>query len=93
MVESLAGMLCLGVAAAMVAGLLYVTIIRAREWNYPQAARGVGIALLGLIVVGIASLAESEGDEAWAWYLKTAGIAVAIVGGVWWMIGMGQTQK
>ena len=53
----------------------------------------MGIALLGLIVVGIASLAESEGDEAWAWYLKTAGIAVAIVGGVWWMIGMGQTQK
>ena len=36
MVESLAGMLCLGVAAAMVAGLLYVTIIRRGSGTIPR---------------------------------------------------------
>jgi uncharacterized membrane protein len=89
MVDSLAGMLCAGVMVLMVGGFLYATIVRARDWNYPRAARGIGIALLGLIVVGVAAVAESDGAGDWAWFLKAAGIAVAVVGGLWWLIGMG----
>ena len=86
-------MLCLGLAAAMVAGLLYATIVPARKWNSPRAARGLGIALLGLIVVGIAALAESNGERKWAWYLKAAGLAVAVLGGLQCASGMADRQK
>lgn len=91
MIDIILGLLCLLVIVAGVAGLLYATLIRANQWNYPHAARGAGIFVLGMIVVAISTLAESDGAGNWAAYLNTAGFVACIVGALWHLYGLGQS--
>jgi hypothetical protein len=77
-------------AIALMGGLLYVSIFRAKEWNYPNMARGFGIGFLGLIIVGISELAKSEGAGDWASYIQTSGVVIGVVGFLWFIFGMGQ---
>lgn len=77
-------------AIVFLGGILYATIVRANKWNYPNIARGVGIGLLGLVIVGITELAISEGAGNWAGHIQTVGVLVGAVGLLWFVFGMGQ---
>ena len=70
-----------GAVAAGVGAFLYAAIFRAKDWTHPAAARGAGIGVLGLLIVGIGALVKMTGVEA-------AGGVVALAGFVWAAAGL-----
>ncbi len=75
-------------------GLLYLTLFRAKDWNYPLAARGIGIMLLaGMLKVVLIVLAENVSDVFDADYFNYALGAGAAVGMLLMMAGFGGESK
>ncbi|MCL5036017.1 MAG: hypothetical protein M1269_02765 [Chloroflexi bacterium] len=80
-------------------GFLYTTIFRAADWSgppgtNPQAAvRGVGIALLGGVILGICAIANDNGAGDW---IKVLGVLgwVFLGGGFFLMVyGLANNQR
>ena len=67
--------------AAGVGAFLYAAIFRAKDWTHPAAARGAGIGVLGLLIVGLGALVRNGWAEA-------AGGVVALAGLVWAASGL-----
>ena len=73
--------LIVAAVAAALGAFLYAAIFRAKEWTHPAAARGAGLGVLGLLVVGIGALARVGVVEA-------VGGVVALAGAVWAASGL-----
>lgn len=73
-------------------GLLYALILRSREWNYPTAARGIGIGLLGLAMMAVGAMAKDGGAGSWAGLGRGLGAAVAGGGLLYMMYGFAKDR-
>lgn len=94
MLDILGGIVSIILVVGFFGGLLYATLFRARDWNYPLAARGIGVMLLaGIVKVVLIALADNVSDVFGADYFNYALGAVAAAGMLMMMAGFGGGTK
>jgi hypothetical protein len=84
------GLVIILIPVALLGLFLYATIIRSKDWNNPDVARGLGIGIIGLVIIGIAAIARNSEVGEWIDYVNYLGIGIVVVGIVWFFYGMGK---
>jgi hypothetical protein len=89
MLKIIIAILLIALLIALVGFFLYAALVKSEEWNMPNAARAVGILVIGGIIVGLSVI----GENAWFHYLNVFGKIVLGIGMLWLLVGLGEPRR